>query len=158
LDEPIAQIGRALDALASLPQTIFVRRSPLYENDAVGPAPQPSFINGVAELETELGPHQLLDCMQEIEASMGRIRGSRRWEARLIDLDLVCFGDREISDDRLTVPHPEIGERRFVLLPLWDIAPDLVIPGRGPVLTLLERAPEHAMKRIPLPEAFLRTG
>lgn len=158
LDDPVAQLRRGYEALASLPETRLVATSPLYRNDAVGPVPQPAFINGVAEIETALTPHALLDKLQETERILGRKRDGSRWGPRMIDLDLLTYTDLEIRDQRLALPHPEICRRRFVLVPLSDIAPDLFIPGQGPVGTLLSQAPPHAMHRISPDEPSLKAG
>lgn len=148
LGEPLAQIDAAFEALAGLPQTRLVKRSPCYRNRAVGPGRQPEFVNAAAELITTLGPLALLDALQEIEAAQGRERPAERWLPRIIDLDILLYGDLELNDDRLKLPHPELHRRRFVLQPLIDIAPDLVIPGRGPLKELLRRAPAHEMSKI----------
>ena len=147
LDQPVVQIRRGYEALAALPESRLVAESPLYKNDAVGPTPQPPFVNGVAEIETTLSPHGLLNALLDAERIMGRRRDGSRWGPRTIDLDLLTHGDCEIQDDDLTLPHPEISRRRFVLLPLRDIAPDLVIPGYGPIDALLSQAPPHPMQR-----------
>lgn len=147
LGQPVLQIRRGYEALAALPESRLVAESPLYKNDAVGPTPQPPFVNGVAEIETALSPHELLNALLETERAMGRMRDGSRWGPRTIDLDLLTYGDCEIDDENLTLPHPEMSRRRFVLLPLSDIAPCLVIPGCGPIDTLLAQAPPHPMRR-----------
>lgn len=148
LNDPLAQIKAACAALSGIAETSVVRCSPLYRNDAVGPGRQPEFVNGVVELETGLEAHALLDALQRVESSQGRRRGDARWEPRIIDLDILLYGDAQIQDDRLTVPHPEMHLRRFVLQPLYDIAPALEIPGRGGLEALLKSAPGHGMRQI----------
>jgi 2-amino-4-hydroxy-6-hydroxymethyldihydropteridine diphosphokinase len=158
LNDPVWQLGRGFRALAALPETRLVAESPLYRNDAVGPVPQAAFINGVAELETALNPYALLDALQETEVVLGRKRDGPRWGPRIIDLDLLIYADRRIRDERLTLPHPEIPRRRFVLVPLSDIAPRLVIPGHGSVGSLLSKAPPHRMQRISPDGSSLKAG
>lgn len=158
LGDPVVQVTRALDALAVLPESRLMEVAPFYQNVALGPDPQPEFINCVAEIDTTLTPHALLDAIQSTEASMGRVRNDIRWSPRLIDLDLLIYGDLELQDDRLTLPHPEICARRFVLQPLNDIAPDLIIPGHGPVGRVLSKAPAHEMRRISAAEYARKAG
>lgn len=158
LNEPVKQIEEALAALSELADTTFEARSPLYRNEALGSDRQPAFVNGVAELYTGLGPHALLDALQAIEAAQGRTRDGTRSGPRTIDLDILLYGDMEIRDDRLRVPHPEMHRRRFVLEPLRDIAADLSVPGRGPLRDLIDRAPPHALTRIAPGTASLKAG
>jgi 2-amino-4-hydroxy-6-hydroxymethyldihydropteridine diphosphokinase len=158
LNEPVKQIEEALAALSVLADTTLVACSPLYRNEALGSDPQPVYVNGVAELRTGLGPHALLDALQAIEAVQGRTRGGKCWRPRTIDLDILLYGDMEIRDDRLEVPHPEMHRRRFVLEPLRDLAADLSVPGRGPLRDLIERAPPHGLIRIAPDAPSLKAG
>ena len=121
-------------AVAQLPGVVAV--SPLRETDPVGVTDQPRFLNGVAAVETELAPRELLDVLLAVERRLGRER-RERWGPRTIDLDLLLYGDEVIDEDGLTVPHPRLHERRFVLEPLADLAPKLVVPGQGGVEELL---------------------
>jgi 2-amino-4-hydroxy-6-hydroxymethyldihydropteridine diphosphokinase len=121
-------------AVAQLPGVVAV--SPLRETDPVGITDQPQFLNGVVALETELPPRELLDVLLAVERGLGRER-RERWGPRTIDLDLLLYGDEVIDEDGLTVPHPRLRERRFVLEPLADLAPKLVVPGLGGVEELL---------------------
>ena len=121
-------------AVAQLPGVVAV--SPLRETDPVGVTDQPQFLNGVAALETELAPRELLDVLLAIERRLGRER-RERWGPRTIDLDLLLYGDEVIDEDGLKIPHPRLHERRFVLEPLADLAPQLVVPGLGGVEDLL---------------------
>ena len=121
-------------AVAGLPGVVGV--STLRETDPVGITDQPRFLNGVAVLETELPPRELLDVLLAVESRLGRER-RERWGPRTIDLDLLLYGDEVIDEDGLTVPHPHLGERRFVLEPLAELAPKLVVPGLGRVEDLL---------------------
>ena len=126
--------GTIRAAVAQLPGVVAV--SPLRETDPVGVTDQPQFLNGVAALETELTPRELLDVLLTVERRLGRER-RERWGPRTIDLDLLLYGDEVIDEDGLTVPHPRLRERRFVLEPLADLAPKLVVPGLGGVEELL---------------------
>ncbi|HEX4054719.1 MAG TPA: 2-amino-4-hydroxy-6-hydroxymethyldihydropteridine diphosphokinase [Tepidisphaeraceae bacterium] len=118
-------------ALAQLKRTdgiSVVRVSTLLENPAVGgPPDSPPFLNAAAELKTNLGSHALLHCLLGIERKLGRVR-RQRWEPRPIDMDLLLYGDQIISSQELVVPHPLMHERRFVLQPLAEIAPEAVHP------------------------------
>jgi len=152
LSRPAEQVCRARKALAGMPKTRVLGFSPLYRNPAVGPGKQPDFVNAVAAIETGLAPHELLDALQAIEVNQGRLRGSVRWQPRTLDLDLLVYGDRAIHDQRLTVPHAQMRERAFVLKPLLDVAPDLEVPGLGPVATLLSAVSEASLRRVDDPE------
>lgn len=147
LDGPAAQVRRALEELAALPDTRLERASALYRTPPLGPPAQPDYINAVARLVTGLAPHPLLDALQAIEQAHGRVRGER-WGPRTLDLDLLVYDAVRIADDRLTVPHPGIGERSFVLTPLAEIAPDWDVPGLGPAAAALARAPFAPARRL----------
>ena len=126
--------GTIRAAVAELPGVVAV--STLRETDPVGITDQPRFLNGVAALETRLAPRELLDVLLAVERLLGRERG-QRWGPRTIDLDLLLYGDDVIDEAGLTIPHPRLHERRFVLEPLAELAPELVIPGRGRLEDLL---------------------
>jgi len=138
LDDPSDQVRRAFEELAAMPQTELRRRSSLYETPPMGPADQPNYINAVAALHTSLTPHALLDALQRIELEHRRVR-REHWGPRTLDLDLLVYGAEELDDARLQVPHPGLAERAFVLLPLAEIAPELVIPGLPTPAVLLSR-------------------
>jgi 2-amino-4-hydroxy-6-hydroxymethyldihydropteridine diphosphokinase len=121
-------------AVAELPGVVAV--STLRETEPWGVTDQPSFLNGVAALETELAPLELLDRLLEVERELGRER-RERWGPRPIDLDLLLYGDAELDEPGLTVPHPRLHERRFVLEPLAELSPGLLVPGHGRVGDLL---------------------
>lgn len=148
LGQPVEQVRRAGEALARLPASRLLDISPLYRNPAVGPGEQPDYVNAVAAVETRLEPHALLDALQAIETQQGRVRGALRWQSRTLDLDLLVYGDRSIRDDRLTVPHPRLHERAFVLKPLQDIAPGLEVPGLGNVEQLLARVSDACLQPV----------
>ena len=130
LDDPVAQVRAAFEALRHLPQSRLTRTSSLYRTAPVGVHGQPDFINAVAQLETDLDAAALLDALLAIEASFGR-RRDFHLAPRTLDLDLLLFDDAVIDTPRLTLPHPRMHLRAFVLAPLLEIAPASIIPGRG---------------------------
>jgi 2-amino-4-hydroxy-6-hydroxymethyldihydropteridine diphosphokinase len=148
LDRPASQVRDALRELEGLPDTRLLRRSPLYRSAPLGPPGQPDYINAVAMLETRLTPDALLDLLQAIERRHGRIRGER-WGPRTLDLDLLLFAERRIDTERLQVPHPEISRRPFVFVPLHDIAPELTLPGFGPLSELVRDGSAGELWRLP---------
>jgi 2-amino-4-hydroxy-6-hydroxymethyldihydropteridine diphosphokinase len=138
LGEPERQIAAALELLAAEAGIQLVAASTLRETEPVGYLDQPRFLNGAAEIETELSAQELLERLLAIEARLGRVRGrGPRFGPRTIDLDLLVYGDETIDEPGLTVPHPRLPERRFALEPLAELAPGLEIPGSGPVQALL---------------------
>lgn len=139
LDDPRAQIERAFHELSSAPQSRLIARSKLYRTEPLGPRDQPEFINAVAGLLTQLTPRALLEALQGIEMAMGRVAPPMRWGPRRIDLDLIVYGDARIDEPHFKVPHPGAPVRNFVLYPLCDIAPTLLIPGHGRASVLAAR-------------------
>jgi 2-amino-4-hydroxy-6-hydroxymethyldihydropteridine diphosphokinase len=133
LGEREVMIRLALDALGRLPETTLVRASSLYDTEPVGEVDQPNFLNAVAQLDTELTARQLLWNLLLIEKRLGRVR-TQRWGPRLIDLDLLLYGQQVIEEADLRVPHPEITRRSFVLVPLVELDPLLVHPVTGQAL------------------------
>jgi 2-amino-4-hydroxy-6-hydroxymethyldihydropteridine diphosphokinase len=128
LGERERTMRRALELLNETTGVHVTRVSSFIENAAVGgPADSPAFLNGVVEVETSLSAQALLDGLLEIEKQLGRVR-REKWEPRAIDLDVILFGDQIVNTDRLTIPHPLMHERRFVLEPLAEIAPNAVHP------------------------------
>nr|WP_246261592.1 2-amino-4-hydroxy-6-hydroxymethyldihydropteridine diphosphokinase [Thiomicrorhabdus cannonii] len=136
LDHPERQLSEALQALAALPATRLLQQSHFYASKPQGPQDQPDFMNAVCLLETDLSAHALLQALQQIEQSQGRVK-KRHWGERCIDLDILLYGDQSIQTPELTVPHKEMATRDFVLLPLAEISPGRVIPGMGRVETLI---------------------
>ena len=126
----------AVDALAAAEGVEVVAFSTLRETEPVGVGDQPHYLNGVAELETTLPPRRLLERLLEVEQRFGRVRIPGEHGPRTLDLDLLLYGESEIDEPGLTVPHPRLHERRFVLEPLAELAPGLVVPGRGDVESL----------------------
>ncbi|MHA7814967.1 MAG: 2-amino-4-hydroxy-6-hydroxymethyldihydropteridine diphosphokinase [Pseudohaliea sp.] len=147
LGHPLRQLRDAARALAGLPGCRPGPLSPLYRSAPLGPRDQPDFLNAVAALDTVLAPLDLLDALQHIEAGAGRVRG-RRWGPRTLDLDLLLYGDRELQLPRLTVPHPGIAERAFVLWPLADLCgEDFRLPWGSDIGTLKRACPGPAPER-----------
>jgi 2-amino-4-hydroxy-6-hydroxymethyldihydropteridine diphosphokinase len=134
-----ASLRRALAALAAEPDVELVAVSAFRETDPVGYADQPRFLNAAAEIETTLSPRELLEQLLAIERSLGRTRAGPRFGPRTIDLDLLVHGDEVVDEPGLAVPHARLHERRFALEPLAELAPGLVVPGRGSVEELLSR-------------------
>ena len=138
LGEREATLRRALELLGERLEVTGV--SSFRDTEPVGYADQPRFLNAAARVETELPPRELLDVLLAVERELGRVReGAPRFGPRTIDLDLLLHGDETIEEPGLTVPHPRLHERRFVLEPLVELDPDLVVPGRGAVSALLAR-------------------
>ena len=127
----------AVDALASEEGIEVVAVSALRETEPVGVGEQPLFLNGVAELETTLTARELIACLLTVEERFGRVRIPGEHGPRTLDLDLLLHGDEVVDEPGVTVPHQRLHERRFVLEPLAELAPGLVVPGRGDVESLL---------------------
>ena len=131
LCDPMLQVEQAIAELNRLSESDCVAQSRFYRSPPLGPQSQPDYINAVVRLRTRLEPLELLDELQAIETQRGRIRSGQRWGPRIIDLDLLLYGDWQIVVPRLIVPHPELWRRAFVLYPLSEINPELDIPGWG---------------------------
>lgn len=151
LDKPVQQVNKAMDDLDALEGLSVIRRSSLYASSPMGPADQPDYINAVCELTCSLEPLALLDQLMSLEHDAGRTReGGKetRWGARLLDLDLALFGQQVINEPRLTVPHPGLLVRSFVLVPLLEIAPEVVVPGSGLARDYLSVSGEYNLTRL----------
>src|SRR5690554_3569273 len=151
LDDPVVQVRQALDELSRLPLTQYVAASRLYRSRPVGPQDQPDFINAVALLRTRLSPLALLDQLQALEQRHRRVR-RQHWGPRTLDLDLLLYGNERMQLPRLRIPHPELRSRAFVMLPLAELAPQLLLPDGGEIVALaatladadaLEVLPDH---------------
>lgn len=147
LDDPVSKVRAALRALDDLPATRVTARSSLYRTDPVGYADQPQFINAVARIETALAPEDLLQALLGIEARYGRVRSMRN-APRTLDLDVLLYEDRLLHTPMLTIPHPRMHERAFVLAPLAEIAPGVVVPGRGRAAELLDAVTCRGVEKI----------
>jgi len=148
LEDPRAQVLRAIAALSEIPATRVVLVSPLYWSRPLGPVAQPDFVNGVVAVLTRLASRGLLTSLRSIESAFGRPEARQRWGPRIIDLDLLVFGRERCNDPDLTLPHPGVVERNFVLYPLADIAPDLDVPGLGRVAELKRRVASAGLRSV----------
>jgi 2-amino-4-hydroxy-6-hydroxymethyldihydropteridine diphosphokinase len=149
LNDPVYQVRAALEALQRLPDTQSIKASSLYRNPPMGPAEQPEYVNAVASALTCLTPAALLAALLELEQQAGRDRERQQhWGPRVLDLDLLVYGELEIDEPGLQVPHPGISERTFVLFPLREIAAGLEIPGQGRVAELAALLDDADLHRI----------
>ncbi len=147
LDDPAAQVNRAVTALDTLPLTRVLKCSSLYRSAPVGYLDQPDFINAVVQVETGLAPHALLDAMLALEQARGRTREFPN-APRTLDLDLLLYDDRVLHEHGLTLPHPQMQLRAFVLQPLLEIAPECVIPGLGAAAEAASQCKDQQLEKI----------
>lgn len=147
LDNPVQHVQKAMNELAELQSCRVIKCSSLYRSDPVGPQDQPDFINAVAEIETSLEAHLLLDQLQSLEQKHQRVR-ERHWGPRTLDLDLLLYGTEIISTERLNVPHPFMHERSFVLYPLAEISPVQEFPDGRQLSQLLVACPMGTLAKI----------
>lgn len=149
LGDSAGMLTQALERLDRLPATKVKRASRLYETEPVGELNQPAFLNIAAEIETGLRPLELLNAAQDIERDLGREKGPR-WGPRLIDIDLILWGDTVLQEEELTLPHPRFRTRAFVLAPLSEIAPDARDPITGRTVRQLSQSPGIEGQVLPL--------
>jgi 2-amino-4-hydroxy-6-hydroxymethyldihydropteridine diphosphokinase len=148
LEDSIDHVNRARLEIAALPGVTEIAFSPLYRSTPVGPQDQPDYVNAALRISTELEPLALLRQLQQIENQHGRLR-TVRWGARTLDLDLLLYAEQRINQPDLTVPHPELAKRAFVLYPLADItSPDLTLPGLDSLPRLLAACPADGLRKI----------
>ena len=147
LENPGYQLQRAVDNIDSEKNINLLCCSKLYQSDPVGPAGQPDYCNAVVSIETRLAPELLLDTLQAIEDKHGRVRAVK-WGARTLDLDIILYGDHIINTPRLTIPHQQMHVRSFVLYPLHDLAPELMVPEYGAVSGLLNNVDANGVQQI----------
>lgn len=147
LNTPIEQLNSALNAIENLPQTKLLAVSSFYQSKPLGPQDQPDYVNAVAKIETALSALDLLDALQRIENEQGRVR-LRRWGERTLDLDILLYGNEMIQHERLTVPHYDMHNREFVIVPLAEISPDLVLPNGTKLAELAGQFTHHEMKKL----------
>ena len=145
LADPAQQVRAALERLAALPRTRRVAVSALYGSRPLGPVAQPDFVNAAVGLLTQLSAGELLEQLRALETAFGRPPERQRWGARVLDLDLLSYAQEQRADTNLTLPHPGIVARNFVLYPLADIAPDLELPGLGRVTELKGRVTSEGL-------------
>lgn len=145
LENPLAQLKQAVETLQKSAKNLQV--SPFYGSKPLGPQDQPDYVNAVVKFDTALQPIELLDWLQSIENEQGRVR-LRRWGERTLDLDILLYGDEIITNERLTVPHYDMKNREFVIVPLYDLSPELVLPTGEKVSELYQMFAEHQMQKI----------
>jgi 2-amino-4-hydroxy-6-hydroxymethyldihydropteridine diphosphokinase len=147
LGNPEVQLRKAVVALETLPDTQLDQLSDIYRSVAVGAKMQPNYLNAVIRLATKLSPTKLLNALQKIEQDQGRIR-EERWGPRTLDLDILLYGDQQVASEKLTIPHPRMRERDFVLYPLREISnTNLVLPDGSDIDTLLRQCSDNGLVR-----------
>lgn len=142
LDNPLEQLKQAVESLKTF--AIDFEISPFYGSKPLGPQDQPDYVNAVAKFKTDLAALDLLDRLQQIENQQGRVR-LRRWGERTLDLDLLLYGNEQIQNERLTVPHIEMENREFVIVPLYDLSPELILPQGEKLEDLYQIFKNHQM-------------
>ncbi|MBS0358733.1 MAG: 2-amino-4-hydroxy-6-hydroxymethyldihydropteridine diphosphokinase [Proteobacteria bacterium] len=148
LNNPTQQIKTALLEITKIPETKLTKSSSLYSSKPLAPySEQPSYVNAVAELETTLSAKQLLESLHDIEVIHGRDRKTR-WEPRVLDLDLLLYGEHSINEPTIRVPHPEMYKRDFVLYPLYEIAPHITLPGGASLAYLLANCLDNGLQKL----------
>lgn len=144
----MAQLAHAANALGELPQCQLIATSGVYRSKPLGPQDQPDYLNACAHIQTGLNAHSLLKALKGIETAMGRV-ATRRWGERVIDLDILLFGDQSIDEDTLTVPHKGLAERAFVLGPLVDITPQqFTLPNGMPLAELWQQCDQQSVQQL----------
>ena len=152
IEGPRDQVIQAISELAELPSSTLLKTSSLYQSAPLGPQDQPDFINAVAELETSLSVQKLLSYLQEIESNHHRSR-EIHWGPRTLDLDILLYDAIEIDNADLKIPHPEIRNRNFVLIPLYEIAAELTIVGMGKLAELVRQIDQSGLDKIQVTES-----
>jgi 2-amino-4-hydroxy-6-hydroxymethyldihydropteridine diphosphokinase len=148
LEDPVTQVLEAVEELEMIPDSILVSRSSLYRGKPMGPADQPDYVNAVVAMDTLLSAEDFLKELQRIEDLQGRVRDGEKWGARIIDLDLLLYGKQKINTDELTVPHPGMHERDFVIIPLAELTGDLNVPGQGRLTALINKCENHSLRKL----------
>lgn len=144
LESPLTQVNHAVAAITRIGHVNA--RSSWYESVAIGPGEQPNYINGVICLETILDPDNLLQALQNIENAQGRVRNIR-WGARTLDLDILLFNNILLDTDQLTIPHPRMLERHFVIYPLYEIAPTLLLPNKQSIAEIISGLSSQGLEK-----------
>ena len=142
LDDPLAQLTQAVDSLKKFAKNLKV--SPFYGSKPLGPQDQPDYVNAVVKFETELEPLVLLDALQAIENQQGRVR-LRRWGERTLDLDILLYDNVQLQTERLTLLHYDMHNREFVIVPLYDLSPELILPDGTSLAELYQQFKHHQM-------------
>ncbi len=148
LEDPVAQVRAGIAALHALPDTRVDRCSSLYRTAPIGPIPQPDYINAVCRIATSLAAETLMQHLLDIETRRGRVRSGKKWGPRTLDLDLLMYDRLVIKTPGLVLPHPRLHERAFVLYPLAELDPELIIPEHGRVVELMQACPEQRIEQI----------
>lgn len=147
LENPKQQVASAIHDLNLIPNSRVVAASSFYSSPPMGPQDQPDYINAVVEMDTTLTAHLLLDQLQQIEQKHGRVR-KRHWGERTLDLDILVYGTESLDDARLQVPHPGLTQRAFVVYPLAEIAPQLVVPNMGTMAEIMANCPRDGLQQL----------
>lgn len=148
LNDPKRQVSLAIEHVAKIPNTELLAQSSFYRSAPMGPQDQSPYINVVLKTSTALSPLALLGELQGIENAFGRDRSVERWGPRVIDLDILLFGKREVALKKINIPHPGLSERDFVLFPLLEIAPQLRLPNGTLLADLAEQVPKYNLERL----------
>lgn len=146
LSDPALQIRKAIEQIKKFPECTIEKISSLYFSRPMGPQDQPDYMNAVLSINTTLSPIDLLDQLQSIENNAGRVRKDNRWGARILDLDILIYGEQVIESERLTVPHYGMKLREFVLIPLNEIAPNLQLPCKENICDLAKKISSNGLK------------
>ena len=149
LDDPVRQIRTAILTLNNLPKAMITAQSSLYKSAPMGPADQPAYINAVIQLRTDREPLELLAELQLIEDAHERKRNAERWGPRTLDLDIILYGNLTLRSEKLTIPHYGLTERNFVLIPLFEIAPQLILPDGTALKLLVDNCSTEGLERLP---------
>lgn len=147
LNDPLHQVSQAICHIAMIPDSQLLKQSPWYRSKALGPGSQPDYINGVCKLASSLPARALLEALQAIENKQGRVR-SERWAARTLDLDILLYGDSTINTRELHIPHPRMDQRNFVLYPLYDIEPGLILPGQRKLSDIIQHCSASELEKL----------
>lgn len=150
LQDPISQVSSAILELTQLPHSSLYSFSNLYSSRPMGPPDQPPYINAVARIKTRLSPQSLLDRLQWLENEHGRVREGDHWGPRTLDLDILVYGNNKLNSQELSIPHPGMKYREFVLYPLHEVNKNLMIPGLGVVNRIQANCYPNGLIRLPL--------
>jgi 2-amino-4-hydroxy-6-hydroxymethyldihydropteridine diphosphokinase len=148
LNKPLQQVEQAIHCVSTLPKVTLIKKSGLYRSQPWGVKDQPKFINAVISIDTSLTPTELLQALQGVEQQRGRVRKGEQWGPRSIDLDILLYGKVTIATEKLTVPHCFLKEREFVLYPLYEICPELILPDGEILANVVASCPERGLELI----------
>jgi len=147
LGDPLKQAQDAIESINQLQSTEVIKTSPFYRSKPLGPKDQPDYLNAVIKIITELSPIELLHTLQKIEKDLGRVRKANRWGPRTLDLDILLYDNIQMSSEHLTIPHYDMKNREFVLYPLYDLEPQLVLPDQSALSDLITHLPLYNLIR-----------